>query len=179
MYIIWRTGDIRSRFEILLNSTDSPCGIDPDILFPSYFESRRVLQIPDLSLNVVALCLGLYLSRKLIKVYGPNTFNRVGASKEIIRIYKYFLAVFVSFQLSALLLISAVGLWLDQMVNRNNAISGMPFRKNLYIALSIFTLAILIPWITMGWYSVRREWKKLIPGYSFGPSSNGLSSHAA
>jgi len=162
MYIIWRTGDIRSRFEILLNSTGSPCGIDPDILFPSYFESRRVLQIPDLSLNVVALCLGLYLSRKLIKVYGPNTFNRVGASKEIIRVYKYFLAVFVSFQLSALLLISAVGLWLDQMVNRNNAISGMPFRKNLYIALSIFTLAILIPWITMGWYSVRREWKKLM-----------------
>ncbi|KAJ7274343.1 hypothetical protein B0H12DRAFT_1007129, partial [Mycena haematopus] len=163
MYIIWRTGDVLSRFDILLSSADSPCHVDVDTLFPSYFESRRVLQIPDLSLNVIALCLGLYLSRKLIKVYGPNTFNRVGAPKEIIRVYKYFLAVFVSFQLSALLLISAVCLWLDQMVDPNNAISGMRSRKTLYIALSVFTLVVLLfPFRIQGWYSVRREWKKLM-----------------
>jgi len=162
MYIIWRTGDVRSRFEILLNSDDSPCHVAVDTLFPSYFQSREVLQIPDLTLNAVSLGLAIYLSLKLIKVYGPNTFNRVGAPKEIVRVYKYFLAVFVSFQLSALLLISAVALWLDQMVNRDNAISGMTYHKNLYLALSIFTLAILVPWITMGWYAVRREWKKLM-----------------
>jgi len=162
MYIIWRTGDIRKRFEILLHSPDSPCHVEVDTLFPSYFASREVLQIPDLTMNVVSLGLAFYLSMKLIKVYGPNTFNRVGASKEIIRIYKYFLAVFVSFQLAALLLISTVCLWLDQMVNRDNAISGMTYHKNLYIILSIITLAILIPWITMGWYAVRREWKGLM-----------------
>jgi len=162
MYIIWRTGDVRSRFEILLHSKDSPCHVEVDTLFPSYFQSREALQIPDLTLNVVSLGLALYLSRKLIKVYGPNTFNRVGAPKDIIRIYKYFLAVFVSFQLAALLLISAVALWLDQMVNRDNAISGMTYHRTLYIVLSICTLAILVPWITMGWYAVRREWKKLM-----------------
>jgi len=162
MYIVWRTQDIRSRFEILLSSTDSPCQIGVDTLFPNYFQSREILQIPDLVLNVVSLGLSLYLSLKLIKVYGSNTFNRVGASKEIIRIYKYFLAVFVSFQVAALLLISAVSLWLDQMVNRDNALSGMTYHKPVYIALSIFTLAVLIPWITMGWYAVRREWKKLM-----------------
>jgi len=163
MYIIWRTGDIRSRFEILLQSPDSPCAnVAVDTLFPSYFQSREVLQIPDLTMNVVSLCLAIYLSLKLIKVYGPNTFNRVGAPKEIIRIYKYFLAVFVSFQLAALLLISAICLWLDQLVNRDNAISGMTYHKSLYLALSIFTLAVLIPWITMGWYAVRREWKSLM-----------------
>jgi len=162
MYIIWRTGDILDRFNILLSSPDSPCGVAVDTLFPGYFETRRALQIPDLSLNVIALCLGIYLSRKLVKVYAANMFNRVGAPKEIIRIYKYFLAVFVSFQLSALLLISAVCLWLDQLVDPNNAISGMHSRKTLYVALSITTLSLLIPWITMGWYSVRREWKKLM-----------------
>ncbi|KAJ7650226.1 hypothetical protein FB45DRAFT_887343 [Roridomyces roridus] len=169
MYIIWRTVDIHSRFEILLNSADSPCqipGATPvdivDALFSGYFEAREALQIPDLVMNVVSLCMAIYLSVKLIKVYGPHTFNRVGAPKEIIRIYKYFLAVFVSFQVSALLLISAVCLWLDQLLDRNNAISGMTWHKPLYVALSIFTLAILIPWITMGWYAVRREWKKLM-----------------
>ncbi|KAJ7756487.1 hypothetical protein DFH07DRAFT_820746 [Mycena maculata] len=163
MYIVWRTQDVRARFDLLLGSTDSPCQtVDVDTLFPNYFESREILQIPDLIMNVVSLCLAVYLSMKLIKVYGPNTFNRVGASKEIIRIYKYFLAVFVSFQLAALLLISAVCLWLDQMVDRDNAFSGLTYHKSLYVALSIFTLAILIPWITMGWYAVRREWKKLM-----------------
>ncbi|KAJ7364087.1 hypothetical protein DFH08DRAFT_838308 [Mycena albidolilacea] len=165
MYIIWRTGDIRSRFEILLHTKDSPCNVEVDALFPSYFLSREALQIPDLVLNVVSLCMAVYLSIKLIKVYGPNTFNRVGASKEIIRIYKYFLAVFVSFQVAALLLISAIALWLDQMVNTDNAISGMTYHKNIYLALSIFTLAILVPWITMGWYAVRREWKKLMAAF--------------
>lgn len=145
MYIIWRTQDVRSRFDILLSSTDSPCQVGVDTLFPSYFQSREILQIPDLVMNVVSLGLAVYLSMKLIKVYGPNTFNRVGASAEIIRVYKYFLAVFVSFQVSALLLISAICLWLDQMVNRDNALSGLTYHKPLYIALSIFTLAILVP----------------------------------
>lgn len=57
-------------------------------------------------------------------------------------VQQYFLAVFVSFQLAALLLISAVCLWLDQMVNRDNAISGLTYHKTLYVALSIFTLAV-------------------------------------
>lgn len=87
MYIIWRTVDVRSRFDILLNSDDSPCqvGVDTvDALFPSYFQSREALQvrfyqsfqdyisllpqIPDLVMNVVSLGLALYLSMKLIKV---------------------------------------------------------------------------------------------------------------
>ncbi|KAJ7285050.1 hypothetical protein C8J57DRAFT_1290289 [Mycena rebaudengoi] len=163
MYIIWRTGDVQSRFETLLHSPDSPCRIEVDTLFPKYFQSREALQIPDLTLNVASLALAIYLSLKLIKVYGANTFNRVGAPKEIIRIYKYFLACFVSFQLSALLLISSVCLWLDKLLNRENAVAGpMTYHRPLYIALSIITLVLLVPWITMGWYAVRREWKRVM-----------------
>jgi len=116
-------------------------------------------------MNVISLLLAIYLSMKLIKVYGPNSFNRVGAPKEIIRIYKYFLAVFVSFQVAALLLISVVCLWLDQMVNRDNAIAGVTYHKTLYIVLSAITLALLVPWITLGWYAVRREWKRLMVAF--------------
>ncbi|KAF7327699.1 hypothetical protein MKEN_00349400 [Mycena kentingensis (nom. inval.)] len=168
IYIVWRTGDIRKRFEMLLASDDSPCKpLQVDELFPGYFASREALQIPDLTLNIVALVLSVYLSTKLIKVYGVNTFNRVGAPPAIIRIYKYFLAVFVSFQISGLMLISAVSLWLDQMVNRDNAMSSdnFTYHRSLYLALSIFTLAILVPWITTGWYAVRREWKKLMVAF--------------
>ncbi|KAJ7030469.1 hypothetical protein C8F04DRAFT_1113775 [Mycena alexandri] len=165
MYVIWRTGDVRSRFQTLLASADSPCQVAVDKLFPNYFESREALQIPDVSMNVISLILAIYLSMKLTKIYGPNTFNRVGAPKEIIRIYKYFLAVFVSFQLAALLLISVVCLWLDQMVNRDNAIGGVTYHKTLYVVLSIITLALLVPWITIGWYAVRREWKRLMVAF--------------
>jgi hypothetical protein len=45
MYIIWRTGDVRIRFDTLLNSPDSPCQVPVDTLFPSYFESREILQV--------------------------------------------------------------------------------------------------------------------------------------
>jgi hypothetical protein len=119
-----------------------------------------------LSIKLIKVCLvreiAVLNADLLSEVYGPNTFNRVGASKEIIRIYKvcivdmyhfllfslveqYFLAVFVSFQVSALLLISAIALWLDQLVNTDNAIAGMTYHKNLYLALSIFTLAVRFP----------------------------------
>jgi len=166
MYIIWRNEDVRFRFELLLSSDDSPCRpLNIDKLFPGYFMSRQALQIPDLTLNIVALSLAVYLSIKLIKVYGPNTFNRVGAPPHIVRIYKYFLAGFVSFQVSALFLISVVCLWLDQMVNRDNAMSEFTKHKNLYIALSIFTLVILIPWITTGWYAIHRERKRLMVAF--------------
>ncbi|KAJ7067005.1 hypothetical protein C8F01DRAFT_1119953 [Mycena amicta] len=165
-YIVWRTGDIHSRFNLILSSEDSPCKpLQVDQLFPGYFASREALQIPDLTLNVVALLLSAYLSAKLVKIYAANTFNRVGAPPAIIRIYHYFLAVFVSFQISALLLVSVVCLWLDQMINRDNAMSGFTYHRNLYIALSIFTLVFLVPWIMTGWYAVRREWKRLMVSF--------------
>jgi len=168
MYIVWRTVDIRARFDMLLASADSPCRpLEVDELFPGYFTSRTALQIPDLTMNVVALMMSIYLSTKLIKVYGLNTFNRVGAPPAIIRIYKYFLAVFVSFQIAGLMLISVVCLWLDQMINPDNAMSSDSFtyHRSLYIGVSVATLAILIPWITTGWYAVRREWKKLMVAF--------------
>ncbi|CAK5269355.1 unnamed protein product [Mycena citricolor] len=165
MYIIWRTNDIYSRFTLLLEHEDSPCQVKVDELFAGYFATRRNLQIPDLTLNTVALAVSIYLTVKLIKIYGPNTFNRVGAPKHIIRIYNYFLAVFVSFQLAAFLLVAMVCLWLDQMLDKGNAIGDSTFHRPLYIALSICTLALLTPWIAMGWYSVRREWKRLMLGF--------------
>ncbi|KAF7312377.1 hypothetical protein MIND_00251000 [Mycena indigotica] len=163
MYIVWRNGDNQYRFAMLLSSEDSPCKpLQLDDLFPGYFASRQALQIPDVTLNIIAFILSIYLSSKLIKVYSANTFNRVGAPPAIIRIYNYFLAVFVSFQVSALLLVSVICLWLDQLVNRDNAMSGFTFHRTLYLALSIFTLVFLIPWITIGWYAVRRERKRLM-----------------
>jgi len=163
LYIVWRNGDNQYRFTLLLSSPDSPCRpLDINDLFPGYFASRQALQIPDVTLNLIGLSMSIYLSHKLIKVYGANTFNRVGAPPAIIRIYNYFLATFVSFQVSALLLISTICLWLDQIVNRDNAMSGFTFHRNLYIALCIFTLVFLIPWIASGWYAVRREWRRLM-----------------
>nr|GAT60702.1 predicted protein [Mycena chlorophos] len=163
LYIVWRNGDNERRFTMLLSSADSPCQpLQINQLLPGYFLSRQSLQIPDVTLNILALGLAIYLSSKLIKIYSANTFNRVGAPPAIIRVYRYFLATFVSFQLSALLLVSTVCLWLDQMVNRDNAMSGFTFHRTLYIALSIFTLVFLVPWIALGWYSVRREWKKMM-----------------
>ena len=62
-YAIWRTFDIEKRFKVLI--TDGACGVD---LFPGYFKDRMIAQIVDVVLNIVALCLSLFLVWRLVKV---------------------------------------------------------------------------------------------------------------
>ena len=62
-YEIWRTTDIRTRFDTMI--TNGPCQVD---LFPGYFRERLSIQIADVVLNFVALTLSAYLVRNLALV---------------------------------------------------------------------------------------------------------------
>jgi len=156
-YEIWRTLDIKKRFEILFINPDSPCGIN---LYPTYFKTRIAFEIPDLLLNTTALVMSSYLGWQLVKAYQRETLKYLGPPAKIMRIYKYFMAVLVCLQLAVFVLVVAMGLWIDQLVN--GAIAKISSHTPIYQALFLTTTVFLLPWIAMGWYAIRHEMKKLM-----------------
>ncbi|KAI9459849.1 hypothetical protein BJY52DRAFT_1186165 [Lactarius psammicola] len=155
-YGLWRTTNIRDRMYHLIEKADTPCHID---LYSQYFVRRFALQLADLVLHLDALLISTYLSWRLYKVYRTHTFRRVGPPQNVLRMYAYFLAVLVSIQLSIFVLVNAMALWVDQLLH--GAIKELSSHTPVYNATFIFTTVLLIPWLMMGWYSVRREWRKL------------------
>jgi hypothetical protein len=155
-YSLWRTTNIRDRMFHIIEQADTPCHID---LYSQYFVRRFALQLADLVLHLDALLISTYLSWRLYKVYRTHTFRRVGPPKNVLRMYAYFLAVLVSIQLSIFVLVNAMALWVDQLLH--GVIKNLSLHTTVYDGTFILTTVLLIPWLIMGWYSVRCEWRKL------------------
>jgi len=97
----------------------------------------------------------LYLTWKLIKLFGWQTFKRVGASLMINRVYKLVLLLSITIQLSLFFMIITVSLWVDQLTD--SVIGDLATFQKLYKVTSFITLALLVPWLMTGWFAVRRE----------------------
>lgn len=156
-YQIFNTAQFHGDFSRL--STNGAC--DPINLLPSYWKSRFGAEIASLVLNVVALLVSAFLSWRLAKLFGWQTFKRVGASITISRVYKLVLMLSIVLQMSLFFMVVAISLWLDQLCN--GAIGRLDSPE--YKPLLIVTLILLLPWLTTGWYGVRRELK--IPMFVF------------
>jgi len=155
-YALWRTWNIGDRMQHLIANPDTPCQLN---LYQPYFARRFALQTADLILNWDALLISIYLSRRLYKTYRTNTFRRVGPPKNVLRMYRYFLAVLVSIELSVFILVNTMALWIDQLLH--GVIKQLSSHTVVYDGTFIITAVLLIPWLMMGWYSVRRELRKL------------------
>jgi len=159
-YAIWRTTNNHVLFFSLITQPDSPCHVE---LFPSYFKSRMGLEIADLVLNSTALFISAGLSVNMLRMYSAQVFKRVGPPDGVVRIYRVFLAVHVCLLLSVFFLVTAMGLWVDQLMN--SAIALISEHTPVYQALFIATTCLLIPWISLGWFGIRREMKLLMTGF--------------
>lgn len=155
-YSIWRTHDINHRFDVLL--TEGPCGVD---LFPQYFRQRTSIQIADLALNAVALLLLSYLIARLVRTYKTKMFRCIGPPDHVVKIHRFVLGLFTCLQVAIYFLITSAALWLDQL--RNGAIASISSHMALYLAIFIFILVLLLPWIAIGWRSVRYEQRLALP----------------
>ncbi|KAK0478776.1 hypothetical protein IW261DRAFT_186567 [Armillaria novae-zelandiae] len=129
-------------------------------LLQNWWSIRTKHTVPVVVLNVVALLTLLFLSANLYKVYANQSFSRVGGSPEINRIYKFVLLLSVILQLAGFFTLAATGMWIDK-------ISGGSIRRiqarhrHLYIAAFGVTAALDLPWVVLGWISVRREYRRL------------------
>jgi len=135
-------------------TTDGPCHVN---LLPSYWSSRAYAEIPSLAFNVAALLLSCFLSFRLIKLFGWQTFKRVGACRTINRVYKLVLILSTVIQLSLFFVVTAVTLWLDQLYNGPIAINAT--KSGLYQTMLTLVIIMLIPWLLTGWFATRLERK--------------------
>ncbi|KAI0351673.1 hypothetical protein OH77DRAFT_1524004 [Trametes cingulata] len=161
-YTIWRTEDVKFRYRTLIVGNGTPCHFD---VMPSYFTTRLALQIPELVLNVTALLSTSFLAWHIVRGYSSATIRRVMPAPQVMRQYKFFLIDSMFLQLSLFFTVTAISLWIDQL--RNSEIALLAQRSPLYYALFIFTIVTIVPWIVMGWFSVRREMKWLIAAFLF------------
>jgi len=127
----------------------------PINLLPHYWMDRGYAEIPILILNIVALFISAFLTWKLIKLFGWQTFKRVGASLTVNRIYKTVLTLSIAIQLSLFFIAATAGLWIDQLMN--GEIGQMATYKVLYETVCISIIIFLVPWLMTGWFAVRRE----------------------
>ncbi|TDL28868.1 hypothetical protein BD410DRAFT_738658 [Rickenella mellea] len=162
---IKHTADFHSQFATL--TTQGAC--KPYNLLPNYWKQRAEAEIPSLALNALALFLSAFLSWRLVKLFGWQTFKRVGASRTINRVYKLVLGLSIAIQLSLFFVVSAIALWIDQLCN--GAIGHLALKPTLYKTMLTIVLILLPLWLGLGWVSVRRELK--IPMLIFLAMSTG------
>ncbi|KZV74698.1 hypothetical protein PENSPDRAFT_681658 [Peniophora sp. CONT] len=127
---------------------------------PTYWKARSNVEIPSLALNAAGLLMSMFLSYKLIKMFGWQTFKRVGASRTIKRVYQLVLVLSVTIQLSLFFVVASVALWLDQICN--GAIGRLAKEHKTYEVLLYIVLVLLPIWLVGGWFAVRREMKILM-----------------
>ncbi|KAK2461683.1 hypothetical protein APHAL10511_006146 [Amanita phalloides] len=145
------TTSFRSSFnQIIAHGT---CKGMPDL--SGYWGTRRKAEFAILILNIVALVISSYLTLRIIKLFGWQTFKRVGASLVISRIRRLVLLLSTAIQLSVFFIATTVSLWVDRLVN--SSIGDVATFRMLYLVSSGITLALLLPWLATGWFGIHRE----------------------
>jgi hypothetical protein len=148
---ISHTRTFRTNFSRL--TTNGAC--KPINLLPNYWKDRGNAEIPSLVLNVVALVISALLTWRLVKLYGWQTFKRVGASLVINRLYKLLLTLSIVIQLSFFFMVVTIGLWLDQLWN--GRIAHLAVLAYVYKPVFLVVFVLLFPWLVTGWFASRRE----------------------
>jgi len=161
-YAIYRTELMKQTFFDLIEQPGTPCSVE---LFSVYNQTRLYYEIPDLILNLSALGISIYLSWTLLKVYNSQSFKCMGAPEAVVPIYKYFMAVQACLHLECFVLLTAMGLWVDQLFT--TYIHFISQHTAIYEASMIFTTVLLLPWITMGYIAIQREMKLLMSAFLF------------
>ncbi|KAL5504727.1 hypothetical protein ACEPAH_7390 [Sanghuangporus vaninii] len=142
-----RTGKTAREYQTLIVN-DACNGVD---VIPGFWGNRMNYFIPILVLNVVVLLFSFGLSLKLFNIYSRQTFNRVGACKKMNVLYSYVLLFSVFLQVSTFFTICGSALWLDAL--SNGVIKG----STAYRIVFTIVCVVEIPWVIMGWISIRRE----------------------
>ncbi|KAI0336143.1 hypothetical protein GY45DRAFT_1316219 [Cubamyces sp. BRFM 1775] len=149
---IFNTESFHHKFSAL--TTEGACGIN---LLPTYWKTRSNAEIPSLALNCFALLVSAFLSWRLVKSFGWQTFKRVGASRVINRVYNLVLMLSIAIQLALFFVGASAALWLDQVYHGN--IGRLTKDPIFFKSVMITVLVLLIPWLSTGWISVRREYR--------------------
>ncbi|WWC64726.1 uncharacterized protein I303_107337 [Kwoniella dejecticola CBS 10117] len=112
---IWTANGLRLSFKFLGNfqsTANTYCeGIN---VLPMYLDKRIGFQSTVLGLSLLTMIASAWLCWKIRDHFGWQTFQRIGASTKINRIYKLVLALSILLQVDAFVLVTFFALFLDQ-----------------------------------------------------------------
>ncbi|KAF8745684.1 hypothetical protein RHS02_01281, partial [Rhizoctonia solani] len=138
-------------------------GVD---VLPEYFTHRTTDEIPIVVFNAVFLITMTILSWRVCKVYGWQTFKRIGASRVMNRAYRLVLAFSIHLQCAVYFFVTSSALWVDELLN--GSIACFAEHQGLYKGVfitSILHTQLLLPWLILGWIGVRRENKLMMHAF--------------
>ncbi|WWC95009.1 hypothetical protein V866_001861 [Kwoniella sp. B9012] len=148
-HFIWTANGFRLSFKFWSNfesTTSTHCdGIN---VLPSYWDKRVGFQSAVLGSTVVTMIASGVLCWKIRDHFGWQTFQRIGASSKINKIYKLVLALSILLQLDAFVLVTFFALFLDQAFKAIYSlliVALLPwlyFRKrfNIFVGLSVLII---------------------------------------
>ncbi|CAE6349584.1 unnamed protein product [Rhizoctonia solani] len=135
-------------------------GVD---VLPDYFTHRTTDEIPIVVFNAVFLITMIILTWRVCKVYGWQTFKRIGASRVMNRAYRLVLAFSIYLQCAVYFFVTSSALWVDELLN--GSIACFAEHQAIYKGIFITSILLLLPWLILGWIGVRRENKHMMHGF--------------
>jgi hypothetical protein len=100
-----------------------------------------------------------------MKMYREQQFTSMGAPPAIENMYKYFMATMATLQLSVFVLLTAMILWANELMS--TAVAHISLYTHTELFVIIFSSALVVPWLSMGWYAITREHKVWMAIYLF------------
>ncbi|KAG8733794.1 hypothetical protein FRC11_002244 [Ceratobasidium sp. 423] len=135
-------------------------GVD---VLPDYFAHRTADEIPIVVFNGIFLVAMIILSWRVCRVYGWQTFKRIGASRVMNRAYRLVLAFSIHLQCAVFFFVTSSVLWVDELIN--GSIACFAEHQAIYKGIFITSILLLLPWLVLGWISVRRENKHMMHAF--------------
>ncbi|KAF9048021.1 hypothetical protein BDZ89DRAFT_1057978 [Hymenopellis radicata] len=147
-YRVSNSKRVQERYiNLIVNGTCD--GID---LLGDWWDIRTQHTIPIIAIHVAALLIYLYLSTSIYKHPRRSITYTKSCSKAVL-----LLSVFL--QLVGFFSLASTGMWIDKIAN--SSIRPVARHLALYLAAFAVTALVEIPWVVLGWLSVRREYRKL------------------
>ncbi|KAJ1305746.1 hypothetical protein OPQ81_010478 [Rhizoctonia solani] len=135
-------------------------GVD---VLPDYFSHRTTDEIPIVVFNGIFLTAMIILSWRMCRVYGWQTFKRIGASRVMNQAYRLVLAFSIHLQCAVYFFVTSSVLWVDELLN--GSIACFAEHQAIYKGIFITSILLLPPWLILGWIGVRRENKHMMHAF--------------
>ena len=153
---IYHTNEFRHSYELIVEN--GACSGFPSILGP-YWGVRRSFEMSSLVLHAVALAASAWLTWKLVKLFGWNTFQRLGASRAKDRMFKLSLSLSLTIHLGLFFLVVMAALWVDELYN------GIVRDSSFPRGVAGIPLVLLVLWASMGFYAIANKRRPFLMGF--------------
>ena len=167
------TNGFRADYEKIVENGACQRSTIPTLLSPkSYWTPRRSFELPSLVIHILSLFVSAFLTWRLVKLFGWNTFSRLGASRTRDRAFKVSLSLSSSIHLGIFFLGVQACLWIDEL--RSGVITTSS-KGQFPMGAAVLPLLLILPWVLTGSYAIKAKSQKALVGFAFLTASYTLT----